>query len=141
MIRKATIIRKSEDGTRAIAIDDDAFEQILNYIQQDRRHSDKFIDIVNLILSGLRNTNLYDKEEPDSQSKGVRAMKFFKGQENDRIYCREVTTSDKTFVVITAELLLRKKNNKLKSRERNIITKVASYEYEEIKDTEDKGSF
>jgi hypothetical protein len=141
MIKKATIIKKSEDRTRAIAIDDDAVEEILRYIQQDRRHLEKFNDITNLILNGLKNTNLYDKEEPDSQSKGVRAMKFFKGQENDRIYCREVTTPDKIFVVITSELLLKKKNNKLKSRERNIIRKVASYEYEEIKDPEGKGSF
>ena len=107
MKRTATIIRKSENGKRAIAIDDDAYEAIMEYIQQDKRHADKFIHITNVILAGLTRPSLYDKEEPDKKSKGVRAMKLFKGQENDRIYCKEVTTPDGVFAVITAELLLK----------------------------------
>ena len=56
-------------------------------------------------------------------------MKFFKGQENARIYCKEVTTEDKIFVVITSELLERKKSKKLTKKDRQLIEKVASYEY------------
>ena len=35
-----------------------------------------------------------------------------------------------TFVVITAELLLKKKTKKLSHREKSLIQKVASYDYE-----------
>jgi len=36
-------------------------------------------------------------------------MKFFKGQENARVYCKEVGTLDITTVIIAAEVLKRKK--------------------------------
>lgn len=57
-------------------------------------------------------------------------MKFFKGQENDRLYCKEVTRDDKVFVVIMVELRLKKKSQKLRQKEINLIEKVAGYEYE-----------
>ena len=57
-------------------------------------------------------------------------MKFFKGQENDRIYCKELTLNDKTFVIIAAELLEKKKTQKLNEKIKNLIYKVSSYEYE-----------
>jgi hypothetical protein len=79
------------------------------------------------------NRELYDKEEPNDKSKGVRAMKFFKGQENDRVYCKEVNTTDKTCVIVAVEVLKRKKQTKLTHKEINIIHRVASYEYEAIK--------
>lgn len=68
-------------------------------------------------------------EEISQRCKGVTAMKFFKGQENARIYCKEVTTEDKVFVVITSELLERKKSTKLTKKDRQLIEKVASYEF------------
>jgi len=102
----------------------------MTYIKQDRRHLNKFEDICNLILAGLRNPQLYDKEEPDKQSKGVRAMKFFKGQENDRIYCKEITLECKIFVVITAELYPKKKTQGLSKELKTLIHKVAKYDYE-----------
>jgi hypothetical protein len=40
-------------------------------------------------------------------------MKFFKGQENDRIYCKEINTVDGTFIVVAAILYETKKSNKL----------------------------
>lgn len=40
-------------------------------------------------------------------------MKFFKGQENARIYCKEVTMEDYTFVIIVSELLTRKKTQEI----------------------------
>lgn len=79
------------------------------------------------------NRELYDKEEPDDKSKGVRAMKFFKGQDNARVYCKEVTLKDKTFVVIAAEVLEKKKQTRLTHKELNIIHRIAGYEYEKIK--------
>ncbi|MFW6352404.1 MAG: hypothetical protein ACOC2E_08435 [Bacteroidota bacterium] len=129
MKRKATIIRSSKDRKRYIAIDQDNFEVIMDFLSQDKRHENKFIDICNVILEGLRNTQLYDKENINQKCRDVTAMKFFKGQENARIYCQEVRRKDKTFVIIASELLDRKKTKKNTHKEKNLIEKVASYEF------------
>jgi hypothetical protein len=129
MKRKATIIRSSTDRKRYRAIDQDNFEVLMKFLSQDKRHENKFIDICNLILEGLRNTQLYDKENINQKCRHVTAMKFFKGQENARIYCQEVRRKDKTFVIIASELLERKKSQKNTHKEKNLIKKVASYEF------------
>lgn len=132
MKKKAIIIRTSHDGKRQIAIDQENFQVISKYLNRDARHKNKFVDICNLILSGLKNRDLYDKEEINEKCKHVTAMKFFKGQENDRIYCKEIHSKNKTLVVVTSELLEKKKNQRNKQREKNLINKVADYEYEII---------
>lgn len=136
MKRNAIIIRSSEDGKRQIAIDEENFQLIHEFINRDGRHKNKFDDMCNLILNGLHNTDLYDKEDINDRCKHVTAMKFFKGQENARIYCKVVHQKDKIYVVVTAELLERKKNQKNKQKEKNIIEKVAGYEYEIKRSTE-----
>jgi hypothetical protein len=128
--REALIIRSSEDGKRHIAIDQENFQLIHEFITRDGRHKNKFNDMCNLILKGMRNNDLYDKENINNRCKQVTAMKFFKGQENARIYCKEIRQKDKMFVVITAELLERKKNQENRQKEINLIEKVAGYEYE-----------
>ena len=133
MKRKAIIIKESSDGRRSIAVDEENAEELLKFFRQDKRYKKKFNHICDIILGNHVNRDLYDKEEPDDKSKGVRAMKFFKGQENARIYCKEATTRDKTTVIIAAEVLERKKQTKLTHKEINIIHRVASYEYETIK--------
>ena len=62
-------------------------------------------------------------------------MKFFKGQENDRLYCKEIHQKNKVFVVVSAELLEKKKTQKNTKKEINLIEKVAGYEYEIIQPT------
>lgn len=129
MLRKAFKISESDDSKKAIYVDAINAETILNFIKKDSRHIKKFKFIENVILENLRMTGVYDKEEINSKCKGITAMKFFKGQENARIYCKEITTGDKVFVVIASELLERKKSQKLSKKEIQIIEKVASYEY------------
>ena len=133
MKRKAKIIRYNEDKSIAICVDTETWSIILEYIKRDKKHQKKFNYIVEIILQRLRNTDVYDKEEINKKCKGVTAMKFFKGQSNDRIYCKEQTLEDKTFVVITAELFEKKKTQGIKQKTKNLIEKVASYEYEIIK--------
>ncbi|MBL0065775.1 MAG: hypothetical protein IPP38_12350 [Bacteroidetes bacterium] len=65
--------------------------------------------ITDLILQGLKNRELYDREEIDSDSKNVTAMKFFKGQENDRIYCKEQRNLEGVYIIVTS-VLYEKKN-------------------------------
>ena len=83
-----------------------------------------------LILNGHLNTELYDKEEINEKCKGVTAMKFFKGQENDRIYCREQSTGEGLFIIVAAVVYERKNSQKVSKKEIPIIEKIGQYEYE-----------
>ena len=120
----------SLDNKRAIYIDSDNKADIIAYINRDKRHKKKFDHIVDIILGGYRNCNLYDKEDINSKCKDVTAMKFFKGQENDRIYCKEIKTNKGILVVVTAILHERKKSNSLSQKEINLIEAVGGYNYE-----------
>ena len=86
--------------------------------------------ITDIILGGHRNPKVYDKEDINEKCKDVTAMKFFKGQENGRIYCKEITNDSGTHIVVTAIVHERKKTKKLSSKEIALIEKVGGYEYE-----------
>lgn len=120
----------AKDGKRAIYIDTENKAEILAYINQDKRHKKKFRYIAEIILGGHRNTEVYDKEDINENCKDVTAMKFFKGQENDRIYCKEIKSDEGTFIVVTAVLYEKKKSEGVTSKEIPIINNVGSYEYE-----------
>src|SRR5690606_20279464 len=106
-------IISSKDGSRSIYIDAGNFDQIVNYLYQDERHKKKFKFITDIILGGHKNTEVYDKEIIKDSCRDVTAMKFFKGQENDRIYCKEVHKSSGSYIIIAAILHERKKSQKL----------------------------
>lgn len=129
LARFCEIIAKSPDGKRAICIDKKNKAAILAYIKQSPRHLKKWGHIVQLLLEGHRNTELYDKEEINDRCKGVTAMKFFKGQENDRIYCKEQHMEDGLYIIVTAEVYEKKKTQKVSKKEIPIIEKIAQYEY------------
>lgn len=128
--RKCKYLIGSKDGKRAIYLDEENKDEILAYLQKDKRHEKKFKFISEIILGSHRNTDVYDKEEINSKCKDVTAMKFFKGQDNDRIYCKEVHSSEGTFIVVAAILYERKKTTKLNQEQINLIEKVANYQYE-----------
>lgn len=130
MKRKCKLIRKSKDGRREIYIDSDNMSAILNYIKQNDTHKKKFLQIVDLILGGYRNTELYDKEDINKKCKDVYAMKFFKGGSNDRIYCKEFSSDSGVRVVICVELFEKKKSQGVNKKLEPIIDKISTYEYE-----------
>lgn len=130
MKRKYEILITSKNGKIAIGIDSMNKATILAYIRQDERHTKKFKYISNIILENLHNSTLYDKEEINHKCKGVTAMKFFIGQENDRIYCKEIKSSNGVHIVITSILHEKKKTTKLSSKEINIIETIGGYLYE-----------
>lgn len=130
MARKCEHIISSDDGKRAIYIDSENKDEILAYLRQDERHKKKFKFITKIILEGHKNTEVYDKEAINDKCKDVTAMKFFKGQENDRIYCKEIKSDQGTLIVVTSVLHKRKKSQKLSSKEITIINKIGGYTYE-----------
>ncbi len=130
MKRKCKHILSSSDGKRAIYIDEENSKEILEYLKRDERHKDKFRYIAEIILGNLRMPSVYDKEDIDDSCKHVTAMKFFKGQENDRIYCKEVKTATGIHIVVAAILCEKKKTTKLTKTQKGIIQKVGGYDYE-----------
>lgn len=128
MKRKASPFRSSPDGKRRIAIDDSNYEEILAFLEE-KNLTKKFYLICETILQGLKNTDLYDKEDINGKCKQVTAMKF-KSKQNARLYCKEMKSNDKVLVVIVSELLEKKKNQKNQQKEISLIEKVATYEYE-----------
>jgi len=113
--RKAFILKESENGRKAICVDSENAKTILAFLNKDERHRKKFRYISELILRDIRNTELYDKENINKKAKHVTAMKFFKGQENARIYCKEQRMNNQLFIIVCCEL---------------IDDKISSYEYE-----------
>lgn len=132
-MRKAKEIIKSKDGKRIICIDTDNWKAIFNYINQDDKHKKKFNYICGVLLDGHRNSDVYDKEDINDKCKDVTAMKFFKGNSNDRIYCKEVSLEDKTFVIIACELFEKKKSQKNNKKNIPIIEQIGKTNYEIIR--------
>lgn len=130
MRRKCKYLIGSKDGKRAIFLDTENSQEIYDYLNRDNRHQKKFKFISDIILGGHKNPNIYDKEDINEYCKDVTAMKFFKGQENDRIYCKEINTPDGMFIIVYAILYEGKKSKKLTQEQKNIIIKVGGYQYE-----------
>ena len=129
MKRDCELLVHNKDGKRAIFIDTKNKAEILEYLLRSDKHKKKFALIQKHLLEGLRNTDLYDKENINDKCKDVTAMKFFKGGSNDRLYCKEVSTEEGIRIVITSILHEKKKSQKNSNREITKIETVASYEY------------
>jgi hypothetical protein len=128
--RSTTFYKKSKDGKIAIHFDNINKDEIIAYVTQNDKFKKKFNLISDLILSRIRNTQLYDKEDINDNCKDVTAMKFFKQGANGRIYCKEVKSGDGILVVIAAIVHEKKKSQKNSAKEISMINKVGGYEYE-----------
>lgn len=130
MKRKAFVLKRSDKEHKAICIDSQNAKELLAFLNKDERHIKKFRYIMELILRDIRNTELYDKENVNKKAKDVTAMKFFKGQENARIYCKEQRVNNKLFIIVCCEVVAAKKSQGNSKVIRSIIDKISSYEYE-----------
>ena len=102
----------------------------MEFLKQDEARLRKFRQACDLILEGLRITEIYGREDIDKNCKGVTAIKMFKGGQNIRLYCKEQRINNKNFCVIVAKLLPKKKDQKVKGKVKSLIQTVANYEYE-----------
>lgn len=112
-----------------ICIDVENAEAIFDFIERNPKYRKKFYHIAHNILSHYRVPRLYDKEEVNDSCKGVTAMKFFKGGDNARLYCKEITNEDGVFYIVAVEMLSKKKDAGVSKIIKSIIEKIASYEY------------
>lgn len=128
MLRLAVLISSFEDTKTKIYVDAENADDIRQYFESDERHKKKMRFIFETLLRGFKNSDIYTREDFETGTENVTAMKFFKGQENDRIYCQENEIGDKR-IIILSELHKRKKSEKLSNKEKAIIRRVSKYEY------------
>jgi hypothetical protein len=129
--RKFIIIKSSEKYSRHLCVDQSIADDFLDFIEKDDKHRDKYKKIADHILNEANiYFELYGKEGYNSKTKNVTAMKFFKGGENARVYCKEISTAEGTFYVIAAKFLPMKKVQKNDKKIQSIVKSVSEYEYE-----------
>jgi len=129
--RKAILIKTSENGKKAFYLDAENSPEILAYLKSDPANEKKFKTALALILDHRASRDIYDKEDFEKGCEHITAIKLFKGKKNPRIYCQQYTDGQtECFVIIGVELLEKKKSQKLTEKEKNIIRRVAGYQYD-----------
>lgn len=131
--RSATLMYSSDDGKRKIYIDDKNRGKILTFLKSEKGMMKKFEHIVKLLLEHPPGAtrDIYGRENIEQGCEFVTAMKPFPGSiRNSRIYCQHHHRKDNEQIIITAELLEKKKSQKLTILEKEIIRRVAAYNYQ-----------
>lgn len=131
MKRSAIRYQTSPDQKRSFYIDEAVEEELFTFLMEDEKRLKKFRQVIGLVLSGLATRDQYARENIEKGCEHVYALKLFKGGQNIRIYCQQFSSEDKNTLIITAaEFLSKKKTQKLSQKQRNIIRRVASYQYQ-----------
>jgi hypothetical protein len=129
--RKAELIKVSNDGKKALYLDEENSGEIMAFLKSDPANLKKFSTAVEMILNHQAPRDLYDKEDFEKGCEKVTAINLFKGKKNPRIYCQQFADGEtERFVIIGIELLGKKKSQKLTSQEKAIIRRVSKYEYD-----------
>ena len=130
--RKAILISSSSNGRKAIYVDAENAAQILAFLGSKQSYLNKFEIVKDLILErNMPPRDLYDKEDFEKGCEHITAIKLAKGKSNPRIYCQQYAHAEKkVFVIIACELLEKKKSEGLTNKEKQLIRKVAKYDYE-----------
>jgi hypothetical protein len=89
---------------------------------------DRMINIATIVYNNRYRDETYRIEEKQKQPK-VTAMKFMDKGRNDRLYCREIDYGIGKYVII-CEIRMGKKSEKLSKKEKNIIERTRSYEFD-----------
>jgi hypothetical protein len=132
MKRVAELYKTSSNGKKAVYIDVENKAALVEFLKSESAYRDKFRMIVEMLLDHPHvPRDLYDKEDFEKGCERVTAMKPTKGKLNPRIYCQQYSDKErKVFVIVVSEVLDKKKSQKLTAREKSIIRRVASYQYE-----------
>lgn len=121
-----------KNGKKAFYIDEQNADSIIDFLKSESSHVKKFNYVLELLLEHNHvPRDLYDKENFESGCEKITAIKLFKGKKNPRIYCQQYTVKEKKmFVIVASELLDKKKSQQLSNKEKTIIRRVASYQYQ-----------
>lgn len=111
----------------AFYIDEKNKDEILNFLKEKGRK--KLQNILLRIKEETATRNVYSSENYNDDIENITAIKF-KGKvfNNARIYCKDYY-DNKLRIIVLSELLISKKQTKLKHKERNLINKVNDYDY------------
>jgi len=128
--RRAVLVQTSENGKKAFYLDEENSGEILTFLKSDPANAKKFKTALELILNHKAPRDLYDKEAIEKGFEHITAIKLFKGKKNPRIYCQQYSDGQtEQFVIVGVELLEKKKSQKLTQKEKNIIRRIAKYQY------------
>lgn len=118
-------------GQISFYIDENNQEEIFNFLAQKGKGNSKLQIILHKITNKVVTKDEYSKEEYTHNIKNVTAIKL-KGKRfnNARIYCKDYLRYDGKRIIVLSELLKSKKQNDLTYKEKTLINKVNSYEYE-----------
>ena len=131
--RLARCIGKSLDGKRKIFFDDVNYDQLIEVIMSEPGLQKKIYYIIELLLNHPAGPtkDLYGSENIERGCEHVKAMKpFSNSNRNMRFYCQHHTDENGAVVIVVVEYLAKKKSQDLKAKYKQIIKKVASYEYD-----------
>ncbi|MDP1726584.1 MAG: hypothetical protein Q8M15_07350 [Bacteroidota bacterium] len=128
MARETIIIAKNTHETTLIGVDSSNAAEILQYVLSDSVNSE-FKQIISILKDNLRNKEKYCKANVSEKAKNMYEMRFTNNGRNDRIYCQEMTESQKR-VIIMIELYQGKKSQEIPKGWKNRIETMGTYKYE-----------
>lgn len=128
MKRTALCIDKCKHQKTFIAVDDLAAPEICQYLWEEKVIKE-FQIIRSLLKDGNRNREYYCKCDVSDKAKDIFEMRFTNNGKNDRIYCKEVSTQSKRYIIMI-ELYVGKKSQDIPKQQKGRINTMGGYDYE-----------
>ncbi|GAB4324245.1 MAG: hypothetical protein Kow00127_16950 [Bacteroidales bacterium] len=130
MQKRAILKWISQNENIFIYVDESSIDEISDFLESKKIRREKFRYVIALILIGKSNKQQYGPEGFNDDTKYVTAIKCLQGSQNFRIYCQELIDEENRKHIILVELLEKKKVQKQDKRIRQIIKRVAGYNYD-----------
>jgi hypothetical protein len=108
-----------------ICVDSDKADEILPFIHDNDDVLKEFFRIRGILLENLRSSEYYLKVKGTNN---MFEMRFTSGRRNDRIYCKEIRTSKRRYIIM-AYLFEGKKTNEIPKNVLKSIQTIDKYEY------------
>lgn len=130
MRRRFIILKKSTRYNRAIGVDSEVADEILEFLGKTERYKEKADYMFRRILE--THNMYYENYKRIQVLQGMRVseMRFFPNGDNCRIYCCEVSNLDGNLFIIMAKLLPKKKDQKITKRIMQVLNTLKAYQYE-----------
>ena len=130
MKREFCIIQKSTKFSRAIGVDIEEAESMLEFLKKNKNYQKKLEYIIHRILDF---PNMYYADYKNIwqlENKRITEIRLFPNGKNSRIYCSEFSARDGNLYIIMAVFLEKKKDMSISKKINSLIEKIKNYEYE-----------